>query len=93
MENYVDLLHQGLTAEFIMRGLFSADGGTLAQLTATKVQLGSKTASDPVVRLSDLRAVVTRIATWANTHYHPKGKPPVTRLSVTPSGSKTTFTS
>jgi hypothetical protein len=92
MENYSDMLHQGLTAEFIMRGLFAADGGQLAQLTATKVQLGSKSASDPVVRLSDLKAVVTRIVTWANAHYHPKGKPPVLRLQVTPSASKTTFT-
>lgn len=81
---------------------FMVDAGNLVQLSApsTKVvsphiELGEN-ASDPVVRLSDLRAAVNTIMNTFNLHTHIGNlgfptSPPTTPLVVVPTGSTNTL--
>lgn len=69
--------------------------GTRASLQAPRVNLGNHQASDPVVRLSDLRAVANAIMARFNAHVHigNLGKPtspPTAPMQLNPTGSDIT---
>lgn len=95
MKNFDNQVSQGNTETHVMRGLFHADGGKLAQLVGAKVQLGGITAADPVVRRSDLQAAINAIKLRFDAHIHPTPKgpsgPPTVKLTVTAQGSRITF--
>jgi hypothetical protein len=91
LNDFDDALFLGQTVTMSLTQSLDLNGGRVATLRAQRVRLGTDSASDPVVRRSDLQLALNIVMAWANSHTHPKVAPPVSPLTVTARGSQVTF--